>query len=141
MKFNYSLDQINTVATKLLQQFTGKTILFYGEMGAGKTTLIKALVKQLGSDDIVSSPTFSLINEYKTSKETIFHFDFYRIENELEALDFGIEDYFNTNAWLFIEWPENIPNLVPDDAQALTISTNNDGTRALKLDKKRNLTN
>ena len=98
-----------------------KTLLFYGQMGVGKTTLIKELCKSLGVLDNISSPTFSLVNEYQTAKnDKVYHFDFYRIEDEEEAYDIGIEDYFDSKNWCFVEWPENIVNLLPIDTNALS---------------------
>ncbi len=107
-------------------------------MGVGKTTLIKALVKALGSDDVVTSPTFSIVNEYKILNESIFHFDFYRIENEEEALNFGIEDYLHSDSWIFMEWFEKIPHLLPNSSNVVVLKLNKDGSRTLKL--KQNLT-
>ena len=131
---SYSLSELSKIAKEIKNNVSNKTLLFYGEMGVGKTTLIKELVKQLGSDDMVSSPTFSLINEYHSLKgEHIYHFDFYRIEHEDEALDIGIEDYFNDNAWCFIEWPENIKNLLPLNAVEIYLSLNDDGTRSIEI--------
>jgi tRNA threonylcarbamoyladenosine biosynthesis protein TsaE len=102
-------------------------------MGVGKTTLIKEIAKQLGYKDIVSSPTYSLVNEYEGMDQKIYHFDFYRIKDETEALDMGLEDYLYTNNWNLIEWPEKIKNLLPKNADQLYILNNQDGTRTLKL--------
>jgi tRNA threonylcarbamoyladenosine biosynthesis protein TsaE len=134
MKIKYNLKELPKITTEIIKTVDHKTLLFYGDMGVGKTTLIKELVKQLGSDDVVSSPTFSLINEYHSRKgEQIFHFDFYRIEHEDEALDIGIEDYFYDNVWCFIEWPENIKNLLPLNAVEIYLSLNDDGTRSIEI--------
>jgi tRNA threonylcarbamoyladenosine biosynthesis protein TsaE len=134
MQLDYSIEQLQEVAQKVIANSSGKILLFYGNMGVGKTTLIKQLVKQLGSDDVVSSPTFSLVNEYESDGEgLIYHFDFYRIKNEEEALDIGIEDYFYSNNWCLIEWPEKIKNLVPLNAVAVHISVNHDGTRKILI--------
>lgn len=134
MQLDYSIEQLQEIAQKVIANSSGKILLFYGNMGVGKTTLIKQLVKQLGSDDVVSSPTFSLVNEYESDKKgLIYHFDFYRIKNEEEALDIGIEDYFYSNNWCLIEWPEKIKNLVPLNAVAIHISVNNDGTRKILI--------
>ncbi len=122
----YTAADLPETAEKLLAQVKSKTLLFYAEMGVGKTTLIKALVKQLGSTDEVSSPTFSLVNEYASPKGPIFHFDFYRIEDELEALDIGVEEYFDREAWVFVEWPEKIASFIPDDAQEIEMKREGD---------------
>ncbi len=112
-----NLEQINTVAKQILDYTSPqKKIAFYGEMGVGKTTLIKALSLQLGVSDVVNSPTFSIVNEYHIDKGLkIYHFDFYRIEDEREAYDMGYEEYFFSDAYCFIEWPEKITNLIEED--------------------------
>lgn len=133
IEINYSLNDLTFVSQQILTQTKSKVILFYASMGTGKTTLIKELAKQLGSN-ISSSPTFSLVNEYETDQnEILFHFDFYRIENEEEALDIGIEDYFYNDQWCFVEWPENVENLLPLDAQVIKIVIDKDNTRTLHL--------
>ncbi len=122
MNKNYSLDELSYISKEIIASVTSKTLLFYGSMGVGKTTLIKEICKQLGILDTTSSPTFSLVNEYETlSGEKVFHFDFYRIKSEEEALDIGIEEYFYNNNWCLIEWPENIENLLPIDAVKIKI--------------------
>ena len=121
MSLTYNLSEIDVAVRSYLDNAKSKTLLFYGEMGAGKTTLIQALVKELGADDIASSPTFSLVNEYSTPNGPVFHFDFYRIEDESEALDMGIEDYFAADAWKFIEWPQKIPNLIEDSFEQVEL--------------------
>jgi tRNA threonylcarbamoyladenosine biosynthesis protein TsaE len=114
MNKNYALEDLNKIALEIISSAKNKTLLFYGQMGVGKTTLIKEICKQLDVLDNISSPTFSLVNEYQTSKEDkVYHFDFYRITNEEEALDMGIEDYLYNNDWCLIEWPENVENLLP----------------------------
>ncbi|HSI68858.1 MAG TPA: tRNA (adenosine(37)-N6)-threonylcarbamoyltransferase complex ATPase subunit type 1 TsaE [Gillisia sp.] len=133
MSLTYELSEIDSIAVQLLSKVKCKTLLFYGDMGAGKTTLIKALVKALGAPDQASSPTFSLVNEYQTAEDRIFHFDFYRIEDEAEALDMGIEDYLNTNSWKLIEWPQKIEKLLDDDMQKLEIRVLENGSRKLKF--------
>ncbi len=128
----YTLKELPEIAKTIISEVRHKTILFYGDMGIGKTTLIKELVKQLDSDDVVSSPTFSLVNEYHSQKgEKIYHFDFYRIEDENEALDIGIEDYFYDNDWCLIEWPEKVKNLLPLNAVEIHLSINDDETRSI----------
>ena len=134
MKKNYTLKQLPQIAQQIIDVSSKKTLLFYGSMGVGKTTLIKEIVKQLGVNDVVSSPTFSLVNEYQTRNgETIYHFDFYRIHSEEEALDIGIEDYFYNNDWCFIEWPEKVKNLLPLNAVEIHLSLNNDETRNILI--------
>lgn len=111
------LEQLPKIAKEFLKQTSlHKKFVFYGEMGVGKTTLIKELSLQLGVNDVVSSPTFSIVNEYLTKEDCkIYHFDFYRLEDEQEAFDMGYEEYFFSDAYCFIEWPEKIPNLIEDD--------------------------
>jgi tRNA threonylcarbamoyladenosine biosynthesis protein TsaE len=109
-------------------------MLFYGEMCVGKTTLIKEIVNILGSTDDVSSPTFSIVNEYEADGKSIFHFDFYRINHEEEVYDIGFEDYFqNTADWQLMEWPELIPNLLPEQYTKIEISLLSSQKRKLKL--------
>lgn len=103
MEINYTLKEIDSVAKQIISKVTSKTLLFYGDMGAGKTTLIKAIVAALGSQDEVSSPTFSLVNEYSADEGLIYHFDLYRIEDLEEAYNFGIEDYLDSSHWKLIE--------------------------------------
>ena len=116
MNKTYALENLTEIAIAIIGMAKSKTLLFYGEMGVGKTTLIKEICKQLLVKDNISSPTYSLVNEYQTSKgEAVFHFDFYRITDEVEALDMGIEDYFDRDQWCLIEWPQNVENLLPLD--------------------------
>lgn len=134
MNFDYYLSEIDIAAKKLLEATDCKIFLFYGSMGVGKTTLIKAVAKQLGVEDNVSSPTFSLVNEYKDRQQnSIYHFDFYRVKNEEEALDMGVEEYFDSDAVCLIEWPEKIKNLVPLDAISIHITEKADGKRTITL--------
>jgi len=135
MNITYSLDELPKVAKEILSNCKHKIILFYGEMGLGKTTLIKELVKQLGVEEVANSPTFSLVNEYESDKgEIIYHFDFYRIQNEEEAYDIGLEEYLYNNAWCFIEWPSLLENLLPLESVKLHLSKNDDNTRSIQLD-------
>jgi len=132
MLLNYSEKDLSAIAQQLLENIPSKIWLFYGDMGSGKTTLIKYLVQKLGVTDVANSPTFSLVNEYLSQKgESIYHFDFYRIKNEIEALDIGIDDYFYADNYCFIEWPEKIENLLPLNAVAIYITVNADGSRNL----------
>ena len=113
MKKIFKLENIDQIAQELKEMFSRKIVLFNGEMGAGKTTLISAIVRALGHSEETSSPTFSIVNEYKLENGYVYHFDFYRIKNHYEALDIGIDDYFCSGYWNFIEWPEKITNLLP----------------------------
>ena len=114
MNLTYTLKDLPIIAKSILQEASHKTLLFYGEMGLGKTTLIKEIAKQLGVEEIANSPTFSLVNEYQTNtRETVYHFDFYRIKNEEEAYDIGMEEYFLRDAWCLVEWPSCVENLLP----------------------------
>jgi len=132
MNETYTLNDLPTIAKNIIENISSKTLLFYGDMGVGKTTLIKELARQLNIDDIVSSPTFSLVNEYHSREgNTLYHFDFYRIENETEALDMGIEDYFDDDAWCFIEWPDKVKNLLPLNAVAIHLTLNEDQSRTI----------
>lgn len=134
MEITFSLDEIEAAAQKIIAEKPHKVILFNGEMGAGKTTLIKQLCKTLGISDATSSPTFSLVNEYQTDDhQTVYHFDFYRIKNETEALDMGVDDYLYSGNWCFIEWAEKIPNLIPEAHSVISIETLEDGKRTLQL--------
>jgi tRNA threonylcarbamoyladenosine biosynthesis protein TsaE len=134
MTIIFSIDQLEEVAQQILDQNPNKVILFNGEMGVGKTTLIKQLCKTLGVEEATSSPTFSLVNEYQTTKNKIvYHFDFYRLNQESEALDMGIEDYLYSGNWCFIEWSEKIENLIPEQHSIITIELITDGNRSLEL--------
>jgi len=133
MTLTYNLDELSKAAKKILESAPSKTLLFYGDMGVGKTTLIKELVSQLGVTDATSSPTFSLVNEYQGNDDTVYHFDFYRINEEEEVLDIGIEDYFYSDAWCLIEWPNKIENLLPENSTILTITQNADNSRTLEI--------
>ncbi len=133
MTLTYDLSEIDSIAKLLLSKVKSKTLLFYGEMGAGKTTLIKAIIKALGSKDIVSSPTFSLVNEYHTDQGKIYHFDFYRIEDETEVLDMGFEDYLDSDSWKLVEWPQKIENLLEADMQKVEVFIENQRSRKLKF--------
>jgi len=134
MEITFSLDEINEVAKQILEQNPKKVILFHGEMGVGKTTLIKALAKKLGVNEVTSSPTFSLVNEYQTSNnQIVYHFDFYRLNNEIEALDMGADEYLYSGNWCFIEWAEKIPNLIPDSHSTISIRLLPGGKRFLEL--------
>jgi tRNA threonylcarbamoyladenosine biosynthesis protein TsaE len=132
-----SIDEISVIATNIIN-FAGKERiwLFDGEMGAGKTTLIKAVCEQLGVIDNVSSPTFAIVNEYLTQKnERIFHFDFYRLKNEREALEIGIEEYFDSGNYCFLEWASLIPSLLPEKYIVININVLLDKQRVITLSR------
>ena len=134
MNKNYSLLNLNQIAKDIIKNSKHKVLLFYGDMGVGKTTLIKEICKELGTDDITSSPTFSIVNEYITSNgDTIYHFDFYRLNNEEEAYNIGVEDYFHTDAWCFIEWPSVIKNLIPLITNNIYLTKLDDDQRNIQL--------
>lgn len=131
----HSLDDIRTAAKAFIEQMDQNTVFaFYGKMGAGKTTFIKAVCEELGVSDVVNSPTFSIVNEYRSDDtgELIYHFDFYRIQKIDEVYDMGYEDYFYSGALCFIEWPDLIEDLLPGDVVKVTIEENEDGTRSLQ---------
>lgn len=124
-----------SAAKKILQATSGKRLLaFYGSMGAGKTTIIKAVCKILGAGDIVSSPTFTLVNEYRTfSGEAIYHIDFYRIRRTEEVFDFGIEEYFSSGSYCFMEWPELIQEILPPETVNIKISVDKENQRIIDI--------
>jgi len=128
-----NLIELPNAATTILKDIgSHKVVAFFGKMGVGKTTLIKALCNQLGVEDVVSSPTFALVNEYLTEKEeSVFHFDFYRIESIEEVFDIGYEEYIYSGNFCFIEWPEMMVELLPESYVYLTIVENDDGTRVI----------
>ena len=133
MNCTYTLQELPQIAVLVLDQLSSKTVLVQGAMGAGKTTLIKELSKQLGSQDPVSSPTFSLMNEYALPEDKLFHFDFYRLEDVQEAYDLGIEEYMDSDHWKFIEWPERIASLIPEDGVTIELTKNINGSRTLNV--------
>lgn len=131
-----SLDSIHEAAREFIKNMgTGHVFAFYGKMGAGKTTFIKAVCEELGVDDVITSPTFAIVNDYTSSKDDshIFHFDFYRIKKLEEVYDMGYEDYFYSGSLCFIEWPELIEDILPGDAVKVTITQNEDGGRVVEI--------
>ena len=136
LKIN-SLDQIHDVARQFIAEMGDNTVFaFYGKMGAGKTTFIKAVCEELGVTDVINSPTFAIVNEYRseTAGELIYHFDFYRIKKLEEVYDMGYEDYFYSGALCFIEWPELIEEVLPGNTVNVYIEENEDGTRSVRFD-------
>lgn len=135
LTISYRLDQIQTAAAQLLTYAGEQRIwVFQGQMGAGKTTLIKALCREVGVLDQVSSPTFGIVNEYETSAgKKIYHFDFYRLEDPMEALDIGIEEYFYGGDYCWMEWAENIGSFLPDEFLLIKIVLDSDLDRTITL--------
>jgi tRNA threonylcarbamoyladenosine biosynthesis protein TsaE len=131
-----NIDGLKSAAKQLIE-FAGteKIFLFYGDMGAGKTTFIKSLCEQLGTNDTVTSPTFSIVNEYQGKGSKIYHFDFYRLKNQTEALDMGYEEYFYSGDYCLIEWPEKIAGLLPANYIRATIQVSDYNERLLTFEK------
>jgi len=134
-KIIYTKDQLPNITRLILENVPKGILAFYAPMGAGKTTLIKALVKELGGQDDTSSPTFGIVNEYHTKEGALlgYHFDFYRLNTITEALDMGVEDYFDADAWQFIEWPEKIEALLPPAITKIYIEVVDENTRQIIL--------
>lgn len=131
-----NLDELQDAASKIITTYPNdRVFLFYGQMGAGKTTFINALCKHLQVLDHTSSPTFSIVNEYESGNGQIYHFDFYRLKNESEALDMGYEEYFYSNNYCFVEWPEKINNLLPISHIKITIETLSPQARKIIIEK------
>lgn len=131
-----NLDNIRAAAKQFVENMgSGKVFAFYGKMGAGKTTFIKAVCEELGVDDVITSPTFAIVNEYtsSTTGDSIYHFDFYRIKKIDEVYDMGYEEYFYGGSLCFLEWPELIEDLLPEDCTKVYISEAPDGTRLVKF--------
>ncbi len=127
------LDNIRAAAQEFIKNMgEARVFAFYGKMGAGKTTFVKAICEELGVEDVITSPTFAIINEYE-GEETIYHFDFYRIKKLEEVYDMGYEDYFYSGALCFIEWPELIEEILPDDAVRVSITEQPDGSRIVSF--------
>ena len=134
MVLEFSIEEIDEVIKSVLDANPNKVILFNGEMGVGKTTFIKTLCKALGVREATSSPTFSLVNEYETNDgNAIYHFDVYRLKNENEAYDMGMDEYLYSGAWNFIEWAEKIPSLIPDHYSVIDLTKLANGKRRLVL--------
>lgn len=134
MTLTYSLTEIDAIARKIIAENPQAVILFNGQMGSGKTTLIKAITRALGVEETVSSPTFSLINEYKTaSGDRIYHFDAYRLKDETEAYAIGMDEYLYSGEWCFVEWAEKVRGLIPEAHSVIDISLAEGGNRRLSL--------
>ena len=139
MDIFYNLGDITIIAKNLLNG-DKRFFCFYGAMGTGKTTLIKAMIQGLGGQDTGHSPSFTIVNEYVDARGAVlaYHFDFYRMQSEKEALDLGLEDYFSSGAYVFIEWPEKIPNLLPKDHAAIYLQFIDETTRRIEYSGGRN---
>jgi len=131
--FYYKISNIDLAVNFILNNINSKYLSFNGPMGSGKTTLIKAIVRKLGCDDSVSSPSFSLVNEYEIKDSVVYHFDFYRIKNEIEAFDIGFEDYLKEDVWFFIEWGEKIPNLIPNNVNLINFTEIKGNSRIIEI--------
>jgi len=120
----HTVAELSEAAKILVSNFSAQRVFaFYGEMGSGKTTLIKAICTEMGVKDVVNSPTYGLVNEYKTSNgNKVYHFDFYRLNSEEEALDIGVEEYLNSGNYCFMEWPERIAEVLPETIVNVRIS-------------------
>ena len=130
-----NLDNIQEAASAFIQQIGDhKVFAFYGSMGAGKTTFVKAICESLGVDDVITSPTFAIINEYHADDRVIYHFDFYRIKKPAEVLDIGFEDYISSNNLCFMEWPELIGDFLPEETVKVKIEEQDDGSRLVYTD-------
>lgn len=130
-----SQDELPDVARAVIRSLGRRTVVaFRGSMGAGKTTLIREIVVALGSADTVTSPTFAIVNQYKAGKERIHHFDFYRIDDQREAYDFGYEEYFYSGDLCLVEWPEKIESLLPEDTMNVRITVDDDQSRTFEID-------
>ena len=131
-----SINDIDAAAEKFLSENDGSRVFAsYGQMGAGKTTFIKALCSRLGVEETVASPTFAIINEYKgENNNPIYHFDFYRVKTLQEACDIGCEDYFYSGDYCFIEWPELVESILPDDVVNVSLRTADDGVREIEIE-------
>lgn len=135
MRIKYTENQIRETARKLIAKTESKILCFHGEMGTGKTTLIKALVQELGGRDTTNSPTFGLVNEYHFDDGALlgYHFDFYRLNDEMEALDLGLEDYLSQEVWIFMEWPEKITSLLPQNKTDIYMEVIDEVTRGIRI--------
>lgn len=136
MEFSFTLDRIDSAATWFLQHAGNATVFaFHGDMGAGKTTLIHALCLQLGVTDVVSSPTFSIINEYEAGNEPVFHIDLYRLRDEAEAMQAGVEDCLYSGRRCFVEWPERAPGIFPVDSLHVYVTVTESTERKLRIER------
>lgn len=135
MEINFSLEEIQQISKEVIANIQHKIVIFNAPMGSGKTTLIKAMVKELGVLDMTNSPTFSIVNEYKSelTGDKIYHFDLYRLANEEEAYDMGIDEYLYSGEWCFIEWPDKTTSIIPEQHALIQLEVLTDGRRKLVL--------
>lgn len=135
MTTQYVEQDLPNIAKAILAKAKHKTMCLNAPMGAGKTTLIKSMIKELGAVDSGNSPTFGIVNEYHGARGDVlaYHFDFYRLNDEVEALDLGLEDYLGQDVWTFIEWPEKISSFLPDESTNIQIEIVDAKTRILKI--------
>ena len=133
MRFEYELNNIDNIAKELINSFKNKIVIFNGDMGSGKTTIISSIVNFLGANVKVTSPTFSIVNEYNIGDNSIYHFDFYRLKNSNEALDLGIYEYLSSGNWNFIEWGEKIQELLNEEFTTVNIKVISKEKRLLEL--------
>ncbi len=131
-----SIEQIQEAAHQFIEAMGNRKLFaFYGKMGVGKTTFIKAICEQMGVTDVINSPTFAIVNEYLDGDQRpIYHFDFYRIRKPAEVLDIGFEDYINSDAYCFMEWPEMIEGFLPEETVKVTMEEQDDGSRTVTFD-------
>ena len=126
--------ELEKVVTEFLKFSNDVKIAFlHGDLGAGKTTFVKKLVSMLDSEEEASSPTYTLVNEYALPEGRLYHIDLYRLNDTHEAQDMGIEEYFDNDAWCFVEWPDKVQNLLPLESSVIKLTINEDGTRTLEL--------
>lgn len=134
LQLQYQLSEIELIAKKIINYSSSKIFLFYGEMGAGKTTLIKSMSNVLGVNDLANSPTFAIVNEYKTSNnQPLYHFDLYRLNSVDEAYNIGLEEYFYNNTYCFVEWPEKALSMLPDDVCEIHIESVDNNSRKITI--------
>ena len=135
MEFTYILNDISDVSDKVLEIANHKILLFFGKMGVGKTTLIKEVAKKLGAEEKLSSPTFSIVNEHILKVGKLYHFDFYRIKSVDELYDLGVDEMLESGHWCLIEWPEKAESLLPMNVTNITINTEDNGSRTIKINQ------
>lgn len=134
MKKQFDINEIDSIAKEVIAALGNyKLVRLIGEMGAGKTTLIKSICKQLGVEEEVNSPTFAIVNEYKGSVADVFHFDFYRVNTLQEAIDLGLDEYLYSDHYVFMEWPQLVDEYLPDEVATINIKEINDGLREVEV--------